>query len=139
VNRTLSPATDANSQRIVLVVEDEILVRSITSEFLRDSGYTVLEATNAAEAISILASGTTIDIVFSDIELHDATMDGIGLAQWVSEHYPDVQVMLTSGNGYAAHTAEKVAFLRKPYCVTEALDRIMALLVGDRRTTSNQD
>jgi CheY-like chemotaxis protein len=131
--------TRPNSQRVVLVVEDEILVRSVTSEFLRDSGYTVLEAINAAEAISILASGTTVDIVYSDIELHDAAMDGVDLARWVSEHHPDVRLMLTSGNGHSARAAGRAAFLKKPHRVMEALDRIIALLVGDRRTTRDQD
>jgi CheY-like chemotaxis protein len=70
---------------VVLVVEDEILMRSVTAESLRIAGYNVVEAANAAEAVAVTA-GTVIDFVFSDINFMAGpnSMDAVGLARWVS-------------------------------------------------------
>jgi CheY-like chemotaxis protein len=117
--------------RVVLVVEDEILVRSVTAEFLRIAGYNVVEAANAAEAVAVFTAGTVIDLVFSDINFMAGpnSMDGVGLARWVSQHHPGVHVILTSGNTQAARAADVAAtFLSKPYRAREAILRISALL-----------
>jgi hypothetical protein len=54
----------------VLVVEDEVLLRLVISEYLRDSGYKVIEATNADEAIVVLQQPQlAVDVIFSDIEM----------------------------------------------------------------------
>jgi hypothetical protein len=55
---------------MILIVEDEILIRSTLSDYLQDCGLKVLEASNAAEAIEILQAGqTTIELVFTDVML----------------------------------------------------------------------
>jgi CheY-like chemotaxis protein len=71
---------------VVLVVEDEILMRSVTAESLRIAGYNVVEAANAAEAVAVFTAGTVIDLVFSDINFMAGpnSMDAVGLARWVS-------------------------------------------------------
>jgi CheY-like chemotaxis protein len=66
-----------------LVVEDNICVRSVTAEVLREAGYSVIEAANAAEAVAVFDAGTAVDLVFSDIEMRGSQMDGVGLARWV--------------------------------------------------------
>src|ERR1700680_1905781 len=96
---------DEDRHRVVLVVEDEILVRSVTAEFLRIAGYNVVEAANAAEAVEVFTVGTVIDLVFSDINFLAGppnSMDGVGLARWVSQRHPGVHVILTSGKSLAA-------------------------------------
>lgn len=80
----------------VLVIEDEIFVRSALSDFLRTCGMHVIEAANAAEAIRVLASGTDIDLLFSDVQLPDF-IDGIGLAQWIAFEHPSIKIILTTG------------------------------------------
>ena len=115
---------------LVMVVDDEILLRSAVADYLRISGYAVVEAANAAEAIAVLASGEPVDLVFSDIRMPGA-MDGLALARWVYQRYPGVQVMLTSGDSGDPRTAELVAaglFLSKPYRFAEAANRIRTLL-----------
>ncbi len=115
-------------QPAVLVVEDEILIRSAVAEFLRDAGYRVIEAANAAEAVALFASGTPVDLVFSDINMPGA-MDGVGLASWVAGHHPNVRIILTSARSFAQRAGEiGVAFLAKPYRLTEAANSIEALL-----------
>jgi hypothetical protein len=71
---------------VVLVVEDEILMCSVTAESLRIAGYNVVEAANAAEAVAVFTAGTVIDLVFSDINFMAGpnSMDAVGLARWVS-------------------------------------------------------
>ena len=83
---------------MILVVEDEILIRRAVAEYLRISGYLVVEAANAAEAISVLAAEVPIDVVFSDIHV-PGTMNGLGLARWVLHHCPD-----THGSHFGCHT-----------------------------------
>jgi CheY-like chemotaxis protein len=64
------------------------------SQYLRDCGYKVIEAANADEAMTVLLhKETVIDIVFTDIEM-PGTLDGFGLARWVRDHRPGVDVIL---------------------------------------------
>jgi CheY-like chemotaxis protein len=112
----------------ILVVEDEILIRSAVAEFLRDAGYRVIEAANAAEAVAIFASRTQIDLVFSDVNM-PGTMDGVGLVRWIADHHPGIQVILTSAISHARRAGQSGAsFLPKPYRLAEAVRRIASLL-----------
>jgi DNA-binding NtrC family response regulator len=112
----------------ILVVEDEILIRSAVAEFLRDAGYRVIEAANAAEAVAIFASRTQIDLVFSDVNM-PGTMDGVGLGRWIADHHPGIQVILTSAISHARRAGQSGAsFLPKPYRLAEAVRRIASLL-----------
>jgi CheY-like chemotaxis protein len=125
-------ATAEDNARVVLLVEDEALLRGTTAEFLRLSGYTVIETASAAEAIAELESGKSIDIVLSDVGL-SGPMDSLALACWLRQRYIDVPVMLTSGYGGATRKAAldlvgEELFLAKP-CRQEALaDRIRCVL-----------
>jgi len=119
---------EAARHRAVLLVEDEILIRSAVAEFLRSAGYRVIEAANAAEAVAVFASGTPIDLVFSDVTMPGA-MDGVGLARWVAGHHPGIRVILTSAISHARRAGEiGAAYLPKPYRLAEAARRIGFLL-----------
>src|SRR5437879_13850595 len=102
LNATKSRAEEEARQPLVLVVEDEVLIRSAVAEYLRLAGNLVVEAANAAEAIAVFAAGVPIDVVFSDIPM-PGTMGGIGLAHWVYHRQPRLHVVLTSRNSDAAH------------------------------------
>jgi|SRR5208282_169915 len=118
----------AARQPMILVVEDEILVRSPVAEFLRTVGYKVVEAANAAAAVAVLNTGTVIDLVFSDIDM-PGPMDGVGLACWISVHHPGIHVILTSGIHHAAQgRGTKDLFLPKPFRLAEVALRIHSLL-----------
>src|SRR5262245_18575811 len=119
---------EATRQPAVLVVEDEILIRSAVAEFLRSAGYKVIEAANADEAVAVCASGTPIHLVFSDINMPGA-LDGIGLARWIADHRRSVPIILTSAVGHAQRAREIGAiFLLKPYRLAEVVRRISTLL-----------
>lgn len=120
----------------VLVVEDNPEVEEIAGLLLTQLGYRVLHAPTAAAALEMLASAAAIDLVFTDVVM-PGELDGVALARRISELYPDMAVLLTSGYAKARHTLEAgLPIVRKPYqlqtlarAVREALDN-PAPLVG---------
>ena len=80
---------------VVLIVEDDVLLRLTIAGSLRDAGFEVLEAANAAEAVQILKC-IPVDALFSDIDM-PGRMDGCALAQWVHQRELNVRIILTSG------------------------------------------
>jgi two-component system, response regulator PdtaR len=113
----------------VLIVEDEFLVRWAAAEFLRERGYTVIEATNVADAISIFELGTHVDIVFSDINMPGG-QTGHALAEWLDRNHPNVPLLLTSGSATEADkvgTTPKRRFIVKPYELGEVSAHIESM------------
>lgn len=88
----------------ILVAEDEVLIRLVLAEHLRDCGYRVLEAANAFEAIQILTEEIQVDILLADVQM-PGEMNGFGLARWTRQHRPKIKVIITSGHEQAAHKA----------------------------------
>lgn len=118
----------APDKRLVLIIEDDLWTRYTAAEYLREIGYRVIEAANAAEAISVLSSGTYVDFVFSDINM-PGTLNGLGFAQWLAKHHPSVPILLTSGAPLEASTADTgtlQGFIAKPYSLDEVDRRIKA-------------
>lgn len=116
-------------QRVILIVEDDILVRVTVADYLRDAGYKVIEAANAAEALQIFASGEPVDVVFTDIQM-PGTMDGLMLTRWVRKHHPDIEVLVTSGKGHDEASSGLIAhdaFFPKPYRLDAVAAHIRAL------------
>jgi DNA-binding NtrC family response regulator len=112
----------------LLIVDDEALIRVMVSDFLREYGFQVLEASNAAEAIEIIESSrVAIDLVFSDVRM-PGELDGFGLSTWIRKNRPDLPVILTSGDAKTSDTAlaicSEVPFLAKPFDLQFALARI---------------
>jgi CheY-like chemotaxis protein len=82
---------------IVLVVEDETLIRLDIVEQIAAAGFEVLEATNADEAILILETNLDVTIVFTDVDM-PGSMDGIKLAQAVRGRWPPIKIVVASGH-----------------------------------------
>jgi CheY-like chemotaxis protein len=117
---------------MILVVEDEVLIRMVISEYLRECGFKVIEAANADEAIIILEQANLkIDIVFSDIEM-PGSMDGFGLSRWLRHNKPELKVILagtvTRAANAAADLCDEGPTLAKPYEPRAVVDRIRRLL-----------
>ena len=102
---------------VILVVEDELLIRMVAAESLADAGFTVIEASHAAEAMSILDSDArAIHAIFTDIHM-PGTLDGLGLARLAREKWPWIPLLIASGKARPA-PAELPAgsrFIAKPY------------------------
>jgi two-component system, response regulator PdtaR len=86
----------ATNNPVVLIVEDEFLIRMATAEAVRDAGFEVVEAADAAGAIAILESRSDIQVVFTDIHM-PGFMDGAMLAHAIRHRWPPVRVIATSG------------------------------------------
>jgi DNA-binding NtrC family response regulator len=105
---------------VVLVVEDELLVRMDALDMISDAGFEVLEAANADEALALLAARDDICVVFSDVDL-PGSMDGLKLVRAVAERWPPVRLVLTSGHVpvTAALLPKGGRFIPKPYRAEE--------------------
>jgi len=81
---------------VVLVVEDEMLLRMRAVDMVEDAGFTSVEAVDADEAVAILESRSDIALLFTDIQM-PGSMDGLGLAHAVHERWPPIKIILVSG------------------------------------------
>jgi CheY-like chemotaxis protein len=81
---------------VVLVVEDEMLLRMRAVEMVEDAGFTSVEAVDADQAIAILESRSDIVLLFTDIQM-PGSMDGLRLAHAVRKRWPPIKIILVSG------------------------------------------
>jgi CheY-like chemotaxis protein len=81
---------------VVLVVEDEMLLRMRTVDMVEDAGFTSIEAVDADEAVANLESRSDIALLFTDIQM-PGSMDGLKLAHAVHERWPPIKIILVSG------------------------------------------
>jgi PAS domain S-box-containing protein len=124
-------------QETVLLVEDNPEVQEVAGMLLEQLGYRVLQVESAAAALQQLASGETVDLVFTDVVM-PGELDGLALARRIKETYPDIAVLLTSGYARSANTLEAgFPIVRKPYqvstlarAVREALDTHQAPILS---------
>jgi CheY-like chemotaxis protein len=84
------------ARKIVLVVEDEPLLRMMAVDLVEDAGFEAIEASNADEAVRILESRMDIRIVFTDIEM-PGSMNGLKLAAAIRDRWPPIHIIVTSG------------------------------------------
>lgn len=99
---------------VVLIVENDVLLRLVTASNLRDAGFEVIEAANGAEALRVL-DRVPVDVLFSDIDM-PGNIDGLALAQWVHRSQADTRIILTSGAArMPGDVMEYASFLPKPY------------------------
>ena len=81
---------------VVLVVEDEFLLRMDAVDMIGAAGFEVAEAANADQAIEILESRPDITVIFTDIQM-PGSMDGLKLARAVRGRWPPIKIILVSG------------------------------------------
>jgi CheY-like chemotaxis protein len=97
----------------VVVAEDEILIRLVLADALREAGFRVLEAGNADDVVAIL-NAIQIDVVVTD--LHMARVDdGLVIGRYIREHHPDTPVLLASVMAPPIDGSPFDAFFIKPY------------------------
>jgi CheY-like chemotaxis protein len=120
----LSPV---DAPRRVLVIEDDVLIRALLADELRDHGLVVVEAQSADEAMAYLAAGNAVDLIFSDIRMPGA-MNGIDLAQQVRSKNPSLPIILSSAFPGVDSIEGLGPFLKKPYQITEAIKLTFKLL-----------
>jgi len=120
------------SKGLVLVVEDEPLVRMFAIHFVEDAGFEVVEAADADQAVAILEARSDIRIMFTDIDM-PGSMDGMKLARAVRDRWPPIEIIIVSGHRRPVddELPARAVFFPKPYdvdAVTAELNRMAALL-----------
>jgi CheY-like chemotaxis protein len=119
----------AASNDIILIVEDEPLLRFAVSKGLRKKGFTVLEAGDGTEAIDLIATASDIDVILLDCVLPGTPSPKV--FEYAQRARPEVRVILTSA--HARETAEAAfaglkfeRFIRKPYRIAELAQLLQA-------------
>ena len=123
----------------ILVVEDDIFVRSYVDTQLGRLGYVTLLAANAAEAIKFVEDGAEFDLLFTDVIL-TGTMNGRELADEITKRKPSTKVMFTSGyteNAIIHHGRldRGVWLLAKPYRKSDLARMVRTTLDADKPET----
>jgi CheY-like chemotaxis protein len=122
------PGYEREIRNGILVVEDEVLVRMVIADELRDAGYTVIEASNALEALELLRHNSVdVRLILSDVRM-PGTMDGAALARTVRSEFPVTKIVLTSGNLTDLDWVEHDGFFPKPYNSEQIIKHINRLL-----------
>jgi CheY-like chemotaxis protein len=116
---------------VVLVVEDEFLLRMDAADMVAAAGFEVVEAGSADEAIDILETRRDINVVFTDIQM-PGSMDGLKLARAVRGRWPPIKIVATSGqiDLREADLPEGGRFLPKPYSQIEIAGVLRELTGG---------
>lgn len=127
-NRSIMMSSAPRFKQMVLVVEDELILRNLATEIVREAGFEAIEATNADEAVLILETHTDIRIVFTDIDM-PGSLDGMKLAACIRDRWPPIEIILTSGHGLPMRTAlpPRAQFIAKPYQVSNVVRMLKQL------------
>ena len=121
----------ASGRAVVLIVEDEPLVRMMVIELFEDEGFEVLEAADADQALNIFGQRKDVALLFTDVEM-PGSIDGYALARWVHIHRPEVKTMIVSGRALprAGDVPEGAAFVGKPYDHDDVMRRVQTMMAG---------
>lgn len=121
---TLAPIPETGA--VILLVEDEPAVRGLFALSLRKDGYFVLEASNGAEALTVVEQAGRVDLVVTDVVM--PIMKGTELAARLREQYPNLQFIFVSG--YVVHDAlgPNAALLQKPFLRQDLVKKVEDIL-----------
>ena len=112
--------------RTILVVEDEVIIRLLVCDVLREAGLRVVEAANADEALAYVRSDRRVELVFTDVKM-PGSMDGTALARQLREEFPHIKVVMTSGH-LTPDDVEGTFLIAKPYLAEQAASILLSIL-----------
>ncbi len=119
---------EAPSGELVLLVEDDLDVRRTLRRKIAALGFPVVEAGDADEALILLRQLQGVGVVLSDVDM-PGSMNGFGLASQVQKQFPQLQMVLMSGQNIQSPTQPELAaipFLRKPFSDADLLQHLRA-------------
>jgi CheY-like chemotaxis protein len=121
-----------SARPVVLIVEDEFLLRMNAVDMVGAAGFEVVAAANADEAIEILETRHDITVIFTDIQM-PGSMDGLKLARAVRGRWPPIKIIATSGHADVRETdlPEGGRFVPKPYDSAQLAGVLRELTSGE--------
>lgn len=107
---------------VVLVVEDEPILRMLAVDMAEDAGFETIEAADAEMALAILGTRDDVDVVFTDVDMPGG-MDGAKLAHAIHRRWPPIRLIVTSGYYRMSELdlPKGDAFFSKPYRPAEVV------------------
>lgn len=125
----VKPRAPILDQPVVLLVEDEPLVRLTQMDVLRESGFWVLEAQDADEAFEILRRRGDVKVVLTDVDM-PGSLDGFEFARLVAQGWPEVGVMVISGKAFPEEgdLPPSAVFVAKPVYPDALVEHLHALM-----------
>jgi len=114
---------------IVLIVEDEPIVRFYESELAEGAGFLTLMASNADEALRELEGPIAVRILLTDVSM-PGSMDGLELANMVRERWPDVRIVVASGHvdSQEGDGREEIVYVHKPFTANELIEALKSVV-----------
>jgi CheY-like chemotaxis protein len=115
---------------LILVVEDEVLVRMTLADVLDDAGFKVIEAAHADEALRVLVAVPDVQAVVTDVEMPAGSINGFELARKVRKDWQDIGVLIASGRAAPkpGDLPEGAMFIGKPVHPGTLVQLIKSLL-----------
>ena len=129
----------------ILVLEDEIGIRSFVSINLKREGYEIIEAGTGSEAIEQLSNHPDISIALLDVMLPD--MSGIDVCKFIRQQFDQIGIIMLTAKGQEEDKLEGFIsgaddYMVKPFSIKELLVRVSALIrrvkKDDSKTKSNE-
>lgn len=116
------------TNRSILIVEDDALIRINLIDYFEDAGFSVLEAEDADEAIALLNDHSEVRVVLTDVQM-PGSMDGLRLAHYIRDRFPPTVLFVTSGvlDLTSRDLPVDSYFLSKPFDPRRLLRRIEQL------------
>lgn len=132
---TISHQRDGAAQptSVVLVVEDEVIVRMLACDILTDGGFHCLEAVNAKEALALIEARPDIAVMFTDVDM-PGEINGLGLAHLVAMRAPTLNIIVTSGasSPESGDLPVGARFVQKPYSPSSLLELVTEMAASAR-------
>ncbi len=131
IKRAMPQELKGGADEIILVVEDDLLMRRLSADSLRELGYTVIESDSAAGALALLAEAPSVTLLFTDVVMPE--MNGRTLAEEALHRRPDLRVLFTTGytRNAVVHGGvldPDVNFLSKPFTIRQLATKVRAVL-----------
>ena len=119
---------NAPGRPVILVVEDEPLLRLNAVDMVEEAGFEAVEAADATEAVAILEKRLDIRIIFTDIDMPRG-IDGVKLAALVRDRWPPIEIIVTSGHiaPRQQDLPARALFFAKPFKEKEVVEAMWKL------------
>ena len=126
-------AQPGKSSPLVLITEDDALLRMFATDIVEETGFRAIEAADADAAMALLESRSDIAMLFTDIDM-PGSMNGLKLAHTVSRRWPPIRILVASGQlqPQLSELPPNSHFLAKPYPTAALVEKLRALALPCR-------